>query len=608
MANDNFLRQSQVVTSFGPGALVDLPERSIIVAGLSAWEGYRKYPVVEARLEAKLAGVLGKLVRLYAPPPYDEADEARRDAIAGRVFPTWFETQAPVAGGGGVHRRRRLVGWAATEKGRHYLDPQEPNKKEAKKSLVPVRFVCGCKRGHIEDIDWKYYIHRGKADCSRPLWIEERGTAGDVADVVVGCDCGRERRMYEAQPPSVALGPCRGKRPWIGPYASEACNQPNRLLVRTGSNTYFPLRMTVISLPEGDDKLKAAVAQAWPLLGGVSSVEDLAALRRMLAAQLAGFAGYGDDAVWGAITDHRAGEAPAIEVSVKAAEFDVLASGGAVMGTDGPESLFHAETLQPAPWGRGPAGPAGIKRVVAVHRLREVTAQVGFTRIEPPAAETDGELASEIGRAALDLDQDWLPAFENRGEGIFVQLDPAAVTAWQARPEVVARARQLEAGFNAWKAARGDMAWVFPGAAYVMVHTFAHLLLTAIAQECGYPASALRERIYALPPDSFGVLLYTSTSGTDGTLGGLAASAWRIGALVNQAVEAASLCSNDPVCAHHAPDDANADRPLHGAACHGCVFVAETSCEQRNDLLDRSLVVETAEASGAAFIASGGVL
>lgn len=602
MANDNFLRQSQVVTSFGPGALVDLPEQSIIIAGLSAWAGYRRYPVVEARLQAKLSALLDKPVRLYAPPPADEADEARRDAIAGRVFPTWFETQAPVAGGGGAHRRRRLVGWAATEKGRTYVDPQESDRKRAKKTLVPVRFVCGCKRGHIDDIHWRWFIHRGQTECTRPLWIEERGTAGDVADVVVGCDCGDERRMYEAQADG-ALGTCRGRRPWLGGnLASEPCHQRNKLLVRTGSNTYFPERMTVISLPEDNGALKEAVERSWAFLENVQSLAILTALRSALVVQLEALAPFSNEAVWDAIVAHRAGGVPDIQVSVKAAEFAVLASGEASMGTDGPDSLFHAETLLPAPWGRGPAGPSGIARVVAVHRLREVTAQVGFTRIAPPPTETDGELDPEIERAALDIDQDWLPAFENRGEGVFVQLDPAAVAEWQRRDAVIARARQLKMGFDAWMAARGEPARDFPGAAYVMVHTLAHLLLTAIAEDCGYPASSLRERVYALQPGYFGILLYTSTPGADGTLGGLAASAWRMGPLIHRAMELANLCSNDPVCAHHRPDDRNADRPLHGAACHGCVFVAETSCEQRNDLLDRSLVVETVEAARAAFL------
>jgi len=103
------------------------------------------------------------------------------------------------------------------------------------------------------------------------------------------------------------------------------------------------------------------------------------------------------------------------------------------------------------------------------------------------------------------------------------------------------------------------------------------------------------------------VLLYTATPGADGTLGGLAACAARTGALVRRAVTLAKLCSNDPICAHHAPDEAHSDRPLHGAACHGCVFIAETSCEQRNDLLDRSLITDTLECAGAGFFPVTGV-
>lgn len=598
MAEDNFLRQSQVVTSFGPGALVDLPEHSVIVGGLGTWKGQHLAPVHEKRLQAKLAGLLKvESVKLYAPPPFDDRDEQRRSFIGGFVFPTWFETQGTVAGGGGRNRRRRLVGWAGTEKGRIYCDPQEP-KKDAKKRLVPVRFVCGCKRGHIDDIDWHAYIHQGEKGCTRALWIEERGTAGDVADVVVGCDCGRERRMYEALSPG-PLGGCRGRRPWLGSVPREGCTQPNKLLVRTGSNTYFPVRLSVISLPDGDDKLAAAVARHWDLLSDVQDKGDIAQARRFNPAVRVELADHDDAAVLRAIRDRRAGDEPDTEVSVKQAEFDVLSSG--VVGTDGPDSLYSAETLTDrASWGGEAPGLEGVLRVVAVHRLREVIAQLGFTRISPTSTEVDGELDPDVNRADLDVQQDWLPAFENRGEGLFIQLDPARVEAWLKWDPVQARAQQLQAGFARWAAERG-VDRTFPGGAYVMVHTLAHLLLTAIAEECGYPASALRERVYALHSGRFGVLLYTATPGADGTLGGLAACAARTGALVQRAVALARLCSNDPVCAHHAPDEPHGDRPLHGAACHGCVFVAETSCEQRNDLLDRSLIVDTIEIKGAGF-------
>ena len=602
MADDNFLRQSQVVTSFGPGALVDLPEHSVIVGGLGTWKGQHLFPIHEKRLEAKLARVLDlPSIKLFAPPPFDDRDEQRRNAIGGFVFPTWFETQATVAGGGGRDRKRRLVGWHGTENGRHYIDPQEP-KKDAKKRLVPVRFVCGCKRGHIGDIDWHSYIHNGEKGCSRSLWIEERGTAGDVADVVVGCDCGRQRRMYEALAPG-PLGTCKGRRPWLGNVPWEGCGQPNKLLVRTGSNTYFPERMSVISLPDGDDRLTEAIERNWEVLGDARTAADVRSRRfdRVVKVELAEF---DDEAVLRAVMAHVAEDLPDTELSVKAAEFEVLACGRPSFGTDNPESLFHAETLlDRADWSGSEL--EGVLRVVAVHRLREVTAQVGFTRIAPPVTGVDGELDPDLTRAALDIQHDWLPAFENRGEGVFIQLDPERIAEWLTRDAVITRAQQLKLGFDLWAAER-ELDRTFPGAGYVMVHTLAHLLLTAIAEECGYPASSLRERVYALDPGQYGVLLYTATPGADGTLGGLAACANRAGGLIRRAVELAALCSNDPICAHHAPDEAHGDRPLHGAACHGCVYVAETSCEQRNDLLDRTLVVDTIDGAGTGFFRLAG--
>ena len=67
------------------------------------------------------------------------------------------------------------------------------------------------------------------------------------------------------------------------------------------------------------------------------------------------------------------------------------------------------------------------------------------------------------------------------------------------------------------------------------------------------------------------------------------------------ALRAAELCSNDPVCAEHVPGESMEERWLHGAACHGCTLIAETSCEMRNEYLDRALVVPTLDAADAAF-------
>jgi Domain of unknown function (DUF1998) len=133
-----------------------------------------------------------------------------------------------------------------------------------------------------------------------------------------------------------------------------------------------------------------------------------------------------------------------------------------------------------------------------------------------------------------------------------------------------------------------------------MLHSLSHLLITAVSLECGYAASAIRERVYA-SSSGYGILLYTGTSGSEGTLGGLVQVGKRIDYHFGKALGLSRLCSNDPVCAQHEPDDPREERFLHGSACHGCLLIAETSCERRNEFLDRALVVDTVEELGAGF-------
>ena len=125
----------------------------------------------------------------------------------------------------------------------------------------------------------------------------------------------------------------------------------------------------------------------------------------------------------------------------------------------------------------------------------------------------------------------------------------------------------------------------------------------------GYPTTALKERIYALPGeggrDHFGLLLYTATAGAQGTLGGLLSILPRLAEIPGRALDKLLVCSSDPICSENRPENHGDDRAVHGAACHSCLLVPETSCEYRNLFLDRALVVETLSSGGAAFF--GGV-
>ena len=136
---------------------------------------------------------------------------------------------------------------------------------------------------------------------------------------------------------------------------------------------------------------------------------------------------------------------------------------------------------------------------------------------------------------------------------------------------------------------------------YVLLHSLSHLLVTAISLECGYPASSIRERVYSSRETGYGILLFTGSSDSEGTLGGLVQVAREIGDHIEAALKLGMLCSNDPVCAQHEPASQHDRRFLHGAACHGCLLISETSCERHNEYLDRTLVVPTIQNPDVAF-------
>jgi hypothetical protein len=216
-------------------------------------------------------------------------------------------------------------------------------------------------------------------------------------------------------------------------------------------------------------------------------------------------------------------------------------------------------------------------------------------------ADIDGELSLDVKRAEIARETTWLPAVENRGEGVFLAFRAEVLKSWLSRPEVKKRGEQLVAGFDAWKERhKADADLRYAGLPYVFLHSLSHLLITAVSLECGYAASSIRERIYA-GESGYGILLYTGTPDTEGTLGGLVQVGRRIDHHLRAALDIGRLCSNDPVCAQHRADDRHEERFLNGAACHGCLLIAEPSCERRNELLDRALVVATVEGIGAEF-------
>lgn len=615
---DGQIRQSQILSTFGPGAMVDLPDASVLIGGLNTWKFNKdgKREIVEARLSHKIYDRLKDQypdltqIRLYEPPENSKDGEGITSGITAFTFPAWFvaQTEEPPwpAPTGKIYRSRPLIKYNALVKGK-YIDDDR-----IKHSVVPVRFVQACPNGHISDINWSSFVqHKETCRNRTTLRLDEGGASGDFADIFVRCvNCGVRRPLSDATlPNSKALGLCQGNLPWLGKDEHEPCVDPNsdnkskpylnRLLVRSASNAYFPQNLSVISLPDSNQKLRDAVSQVYRDLELAENLEEIQFFLKKVPRIIEVLKGFNSTEIWTEVQRRQKGIQPD-DKTIKQVEIETLLSPSDEIGSDTRDSDFYAcnRSLKKLP----NFLKDKIDRIVLVHRLREVTAQIGFTRFEPFLTDIDGELDMAVKSAPIDREPNWFPAIENKGEGVFISFSKSAIEDWKDQPAVQHRAKELIEGFNIWAKRRNidPQKFKFPGAPYVLLHSLSHLLITAISLECGYSASAIRERIYA-GDYGYGILLYTGSSGSEGTLGGLVEVGNRIEGLLESALELGKLCSNDPVCAQHKPAATYEERFLHGAACHGCLLIAETSCERNNEFLDRALVVDTVGYSGSAF-------
>ena len=370
----------------------------------------------------------------------------------------------------------------------------------------------------------------------------------------------------------------------------------------------------MISLPTEEDELSKLVDELSGDLAGVESAQDVTQAKRFNPKVSATLGPYPDGDIFDRLQRIRDGARTDASRSPKLSEFDAFASGRPEIGANHPTAKLYAQTLPREAWADPDAqiDLSGITNLVAVHRLREVSCLYGFTRFEAAPTSADGDIEDiqlSVHGAPISRDADWLPAIEQFGEGIFIHFDEAAIGRWLHNAATAPRNRKLLAGYHHWQRRFNGKAPPYPGTPYVLLHSISHALMAEIALDCGYPASSLKERVYALPSsrnggdiDRCGILIYTASAGAQGTLGGLVATAPRFAHILRCALDRLRICSNDPVCADHEPDDRSGDRATHGAACHGCLLIAETSCEMRNLFLDRSLLIATmADASSCFF-------
>jgi hypothetical protein len=609
----------------GVGALVDLPNFSVLIRGLDDWnfepvKGLPNgEPIAEPRLLDAVRYLKGQQVTELRPAPWLEEtafgsdDPATRTGVPTMPFPSWLRCTAcnelaSVAD--------KIFGFENNNQNRphdaRFFHDGCTRKKSGKKPLaVPARFVLACTSGHLDDFPYRMFVHRG-ASCTKAthprMQMHDRG--GNLgANVQIRClSCGEERNMREAMGERGAenLPRCRGRHPHLSTFRQGGCDVqiPPKVLVIGASNQWFAQTLSALSVPASSgSELDTLVEKHWDALVRIpfefySVARDSVPVFKLLDK-------WTDDEIAAAVEKHRAAEQDSAQhqgyPDLRTAEWEAFTA-------DDPGEASADFTLFRSPDGVPTPLKEYYSDVVQVERLREVRALIGFTRLDSP----DPEDPNLITPAPLARDRPtWVPGSEVRGEGMFLRVSEDVLDQWRQRvvdSEAMRRHRDAYGQFRRNRysdrvQSAFDPMEHWPGERYIALHTLSHLLIRTIALECGYSSASLSERIYAGTDDDpqSGILIYTAVPDSEGTLGGLVSQAEpeQLVRITRRALRDAMRCSADPLCAERLPQT-HADF-LHGAACHVCLFVSETTCERGNRFLDRRFVVPVGDRDLALF-------
>lgn len=577
------IRRSSTAGAAGVGAVIDVGSESFVIPGTGQWNLRLLQPIEMPRLSGRLGRVLkgptdeGAELKVHRFPKALFCERCRR--IEERWSPA-LESEdkgpvCPVAGCGG--------------------------------RMVPMRFVAACPRGHLDDVDWRFWAHTGGSpSCGRGpgnllFDVDEsgRGAAG-LGSLRIRCRCGSSRSLEDLGNTGLvkSVFRCTGRHPWA--YGREQCDADVVVLQRGATNLHYPSALSALDIPalEGRDDGAAAFA---------AQVRGHQRFGKLVGHVRAGPASEELAQTFAELIGAQIGCSTTIVLEVARADIE-----GRDLETPGrppgpPEGVDQAMLLQEEWQTMQAALDAGalssatfeavreplaagapvwlrdaVSGVLLLRRLREVRAYLGFQRVTPGSGDTT------VPPDAGGPQQPWLPAAEVFGEGILIAFDATRLAAWAAA--LPARERE---GLEALEAHRIDEEfWFLPEVkpVTVLLHTLSHLLLRRLTFECGYSSSSLRERLYVSPEGTHAaVMIYTADGDSEGSLGGLVRQGRsdRLVDSVMEAIDAGRWCSSDPVC------EETAGQGLGGfnrAACHACSLVAETSCTWANTLLDRRLL------------------
>jgi hypothetical protein len=626
------IRSGQLLAPFGIGQIVNLPNNvSIMVGGLNLWQrafsdkamggqgvinyNIEEFKIYEPRLSARVAGR-----KLYKPFVWKKKGNLNKEIpIYGVRFPRW-------------HYCKNSSCRVMTEMSLASADALNCVHCNGQNTMVPVRFVAICPKGHIEDFPFMRWVHRGDANptIQHILTYEERGGAGDLGSISIRCSCGVTRSLAgitqqnalnrisqnndnEDVDGTDAGANCQGLKPWTGSNTPEGCDQSLRVVLRGASNVHYSKLLSSIYIP--DNQIQKVIADSIINEIGLEELRGCYAQDTNSMMVLKAVLRNNNEVRSGSITidyilEYIIGllqpiqqneDIPITESEFRFQEYSIY------VGNNVTEKELITKRITDfshyIDYDRlNNVLNENFDSIVLLEKMRETISLTGFTRLNPERLNIENKIEQDRRFAMLsDSNVDWLPANVVHGEGLFFQFKYYKIQQWKQSigetssfSRVIANYHQYQRDLNHDYIER-DLDPVF-----LMIHTFAHLLIKRLCYNCGYGSSSLKERIYYSNDEATkmcGVLIYTAASDSEGSLGGLVNQGREqfLSKNINEALEDAAWCSADPVCMEVGLSNGQGPGSANGAACHNCAIVSETSCEEFNLLLDRAAVIGTLE-------------
>ena len=567
------LRTSQLITSYGVGAIVDFRQETAILAGADEWCPQEDDDARILRCH-NLEKILDR--QFFVKPKCDKKHKA--------IYKKGYSHDI------GAYRFPRMLYCPScthlcSDSSLAGLQKGELKCPYCGKRLVPSRFVVACRRGHIDDFPYSLWVHEGKpcmhADDGRPTELKLFNINGrtNLGSLMVSCEkCGKIRSMQQAFVPEAlaSVYKCAGRRPWLESDDPNYCHERPVVRMRASTGVYMAVNISALNIPPWSTNVSKLLVKHLDAMEGKNDIALQSYIQKRLLPFLPGITPAQVLATYKSLISDERQKHPTSLKELYEEEYKALCE-----EADDEKADFCSRKLS-VPY----EYRSLISGITAVDRLTEIVAMVGFTRLQG----WDGKLDSPYLAPIFSKEQkDWLPAIDMHGEGIFIELNEEKVTEWEKRNQKIYQPMMERIEENHIRCENASPR-------YVLLHTLSHLLIRALAHLCGYQSSSLKERIYSTYDQDTpmaGILIYTASPDAEGSLGGLVAQAepTHIAEILNALLDEAEWCSGDPLCMTSTGKHGQGLHGLNYAACHQCALLPETSCTMRNLLLDRAALI-----------------